>query len=140
MMADNISKALYLGFGVLLLVLALTSFYNNNQSFINYNKIYENSKVDHHSWMKEATNETKNPLGIVISDISLVKDGLVFSGRETKAQLLGLYNESLGFTIYKEGVLVLESDYTFLYNSIVESDQLLITYDEKLKAVYIVTL
>jgi len=72
--------------------------------------------------------------------VSLVKDGLVFSGRETKTQLLALYNGSLGFTIYKEGVLVLESDYTSLYNSIVESDQLLITYDEKLKTVYIVTL
>lgn len=139
-MVDNINKLLYLAFGVILLVMALSSFYKTNQSYININDLYEHTNSQQDSWMKSATRETRNPLGIMVSDVNLVKNGLVYSGSETKAQLVVMHKELTNYIIYKDGVEVLEDNYISLYNSIQDSEQLLITFDESLKAVYITCL
>ena len=136
-MIEQISKALYLGFGVVLLVIALTSFYENNQSLLNYNQMYKESRSSEDSWIRDANFELRNPLEIRTRDISVISRGLVYSGIEMKAQLLVMFNEPFDYVLYNEGVEVVESEYMTVYNNIVDSDEMLISVDESMKAVYI---
>ena len=139
-MGENISKLLYLGFGVILLVLGLSVFYSNNQSFFRFNQEYEARKVSKDSWLVEPTRVNRNPLGISVTDPSLIRTGLVFKGHEVKNQLLVMMNTNHEYTLYKDGSKVLMSDYVSLYESVEDTDQVLITYNHETKSVYMVTL
>lgn len=139
-MGDHINKMFYLGLGVMLLVMALTSFFNSNQRLSRYNHINSVLKTNKNSWVKDVNRDHTNSLGLEITDSNLIKSGLVFNGEETKRQLLAMMSVEKGITIYKEGALVVESDYSDLYNRISVDEQLLLTYDHELNIVYIVTL
>ena len=139
-MADYINKMFYIGLAVMLLVMALTSFFNSNQRLSRYNHINSVLKTNKNSWVKEVNPDHTNSLGLEITDSNLIKSGLVFNGEETKRQLLAMMSVEKGITIYKEGALVVESEYSDLYNRISVDEQLLLTYDDELNIVYIVTL
>lgn len=139
-MLENINKALYLGFGVILLVMALTSFYRSNESYMAFNQVYEEAINEEDSWLKDVNKNNSNPLSISVPFGSNIQAGLVFRGSEVKAQLVVYMNQLEEYQVYKEGIEIRASELPLLYNSILDNEQMLITYDEELKAVYIVGL
>lgn len=102
-MADNINKVLYLGVGVMLLVIALTAFYQYETRFYEYKYRYQQIKDETRTWLKAGDETMTNPLKIVVHRDEVGLDlSLIYTGLELKSLLtVQLYNEESWLLVYE---------------------------------------
>lgn len=136
-MLENINKFLFMGVGVLLLVGALTSFYQQHTFFQRFEHRYEVELKQENSWLKEATKDKVNPLKLQVSHENPIQNGLLYSGKEFKKQAYILIMPGFNYNIVNNGVVVASENYLTWINSIEDTSQLFITIDSTSNTVYI---
>ncbi len=92
MMADNIGRLLYLGASGLLVLIALASFFGQENSFASYYHAYQLQENEETNWKQNRTDDTAvNHLdeAFAMSGDSDTQCGLLFQGRELEALVIG---------------------------------------------------
>jgi hypothetical protein len=93
-MGENISKLMYLSLGALLMVLALSAFFRQESSLLQFERTYYDVKNHNRSWAQASTETNENPYkNLANLPLSDCEEGLVYEGISLKAQLIGMEEE-----------------------------------------------
>ncbi len=92
-MFDNIFKSLYIGVGALILVVALSVFFNYENKLYSFDKSY--NQLENNSWMIPLNESIRSTEVILATGIDEISDSIVMTGEELEENFIGiLLNDS----------------------------------------------